>query len=265
VLTAGLKPAKWHCSDGYKSRPKHQNLPIIMKRKLSWLAAFASLLAVPVSNQAVVIDFVGGTAYLIGGGTFIPTDTGGYVEGVDYYVEDGIVIDFIGGGGIIGDYYSIGAGGPVNNSVIHAHWDATVGTGLTSVKFSKENGDTLDLNYVDLTSNTVVGGGQNDGTERSFITPEGGAGLLLPSSDWGFDPDFFGTPGDDIERLYLDSSFDGILSFSVTSENAYCFGLDNFFIDEAAPPPPPVPDAGSAALLLGLGATALAGLKRRLS
>lgn len=77
---------------------------------------------------------------------------------------------------------------------------------------------------------------------------------MLPSSDRGLDYDFYGVAGDGVARTYLDSRFDGITSFSVTSQNAYCFGLDNFYIDEA--PPPDVPDGGSTMCLLGV---ALAG------
>jgi hypothetical protein len=67
--------------------------------------------------------------------------------------------------------------------------------------------------------------------------------------------------GDGIARLWLDSNFDGITSFTVTSQNAYCFGLDNFFIDEP-PPPPGVPEPGTM-MLLGSGLVGLVGYCRR--
>jgi len=159
-----------------------------------------------------------------------------------------------GGGGIIGNYYAIGTrppdAPPVLDNVIHAHWDG----GISQILFSKVDGSTMDLNYMDLTSNTVEGGGQADGTELSFVSSALGS-MLLPSSDWGFDYDYYGAPGDGVARVYLDSDFDGIMAFSVTSQNAYCFGLDNFYIDEPPPPPPPpdgVPDGGATLVLLGL-------------
>jgi len=135
----------------------------------------------------------------------------------------------------------------------HAHWDGAAETGLTAIRFTKVDGSTLDLNYVDLTSNTQVGGGAATGGEMSYITPFGGGSpMLLPSSDWGIEFLSTGAPGDGIERLYLSSAFDGILGFDVTSLNAFCFGLDNFYIDEEPPPPPPtnVPEPSTLMLLL---------------
>jgi len=211
---------------------------------------------VTVSN-AVVIDFTGGTAYLNGGGTATPTNTGTYWSNVDYYIEDGIKIDFIGGsGGIIGNYYGGYTGkSSENNSVIHAHWDA-----LTSIVFSKVDGSTFDMNYMDLTSNTTVGGYGATGTELSYVTTNNGDAMLLPYSDWGISLLSDGmTAGDGIKRLWMSAAFDGITSFTVTSTNAYCFGLDNFYIDE--PPPPPVPEP-TTMLLLGLGLMGLAVVRR---
>lgn len=224
-------------------------------KRLGGLVGVMVLLMAGIAS-AVVVDFVGGEATLWDGSKVYPTDTGGYYGDVDYYVEDGIMIDFVGGYGIIGDYYSIGAGGPVNNSVIHAHWDS-----LGSIVFSKVDGSTMDLNYMDLTSNTEIGGGQSTGNERSYVTASSGGSMLLPSSDWGIDYDYWGDVGDGIQRLWMADDFDGITSFTVTSQNAYCFGLDNFYIDE--PAPPGVPDAAGTLLLLGLGISGLAYLKRR--
>lgn len=215
------------------------------------------MLGFATAAQAVVIDFTGGTAYLVGGATYTPTDTGGYASNVDYYIEDGIKIDFVGGTGIIGNYYGNFFPYTDDNSVLHAHWDS----GVTSVVFSKVNGEAMDLNYMDLTSNTVVGGGLDNGNERSWVTPSGGAAQLLPSSDWGINYLSTGAPGDGIERLYLGASFDGITSFTVTSDNAYCFGLDNFYIDE--PAPPGMPDAGGTLSLVTLGMAMLAGFRMR--
>jgi len=220
------------------------------------IALLILLLGVPAN--AVVIDFTGGTGYLNGGGVINPTDTGGYWTNVDYYIEDGIRVDFIGGsGGIIGNYYGSFSPGTDDNSVIHAHWNA-----LSSIVFSKVDGSTMDLNYMDLTSNTIIGGGAATGEELSYVTSNNGDSMLLPSSDWGINYLSNGAPGDGIERLYMSSAFDGILSFTVTSQNAYCFGLDNFYIDEEAPPINPVPEP-STMVLMGLGLAGLAGFGRK--
>lgn len=229
-----------------------------MKRTLlkTWVTTSA-LLALALTSQAVVIDFTGGTAYLQGGGTASPTDTGGYWSNVDYYIEDGIKIDFVGGDGIIGNYYGSFTPFTQNNSVIHNHWS---GGGATSIVFSKADGSLLDLNYVDVTSNCITPGGVQTGAELSYITPAGGTALLLPSSDWGINYISTGAAGDGIKRLWLGTSFDQIGSFTVTSQNAYCFGLDNFYIDE----PAPAPDGGTTVSLLGLAMFGLAALRRQL-
>ncbi len=201
---------------------------------------------------ADVIDFAGGVATLNDGSTVTTTNAALYQDIVDYYVEDGMRVDFVGDYGTIGDYYSInGNQPPYLNSVIHGHWEL----GLTSIVFSRVDGSAFDLNYVDVTSNTVNGGGQATGAELSYITTSGGHALLLPSSDWGFDPDYFGNPGDGVARLYLDGNFDNITSFTLTSQNAFCFGMDNFYIDQEAPPLVPLPPAAwmGLVLLTGLG------------
>jgi len=221
------------------------------------VVAVVAVLAVAGTTQAVVIDFVGGTAYLESGGTYAPTDTGWSTDGVDYYIEDGVRIDFIGGPGVIGNYYRSGPH-DAQNSVIHAHWSVD---NVNSIVFSKVDGSTMDVNYMDITSNCRIPGGQQTGTELSYVTPAGGTATLLPSSDWGFDYDYFGNPGDGVERLWLGSDFDGITHFTVTSQNAFCFGMDNFYIDE--PAPPTVPDGGATLVLLSLAMAGLAGIKRR--
>ncbi len=225
-----------------------------MRRTLVALTGVAMVLGTAGTSFGVVIDFAGGTATLNDTSTVTTTDTGLWY-GVDYYVEGGILVDFIGADGIIGDYYSINGMGPYNNSIIHAHW----GEGLTAIRFSKIDGSSFDLNYVDITSNCVVGGGQSDGTEQSYITTSGGYSKLLPSSDWGFDYDYYQQPGDGVARLWLDSNFDGITSFTITSQIAYCFGMDNFYIDQ---PPPAIPAPGSL-LLASIGLAGLAKIRRR--
>lgn len=229
----------------------------LKKMVLNAMAALTSVVSLSVS--AAVIDFNGGTAYLSDGTTWTPTDaaTGVYRSNVDYYIEDGVRIDFVGGYGIIGDYYSAFAGPPENNSVIHAHWHD-----LEAVVFSMVDGSTMDLNYVDLSSNTTVGGGAATGLENSHITSSGGSSVLLPSSDWGDGYLSTGAPGDGIQRLWFDSSFDNISFFTVTSTNAFCFGLDNFYINEE-PPEVSVPEPGTL-VLLALGLCGLVANRRRL-
>lgn len=205
-----------------------------------------------------IIDFAGGTATLSDASTVTTTNTGLW-HNVDYYVESGIKVDFIGDVGIIGNYYG-SFGDPIQNSVIHGHWGAAGGGSLTSVVFSKLDGSTMDLNYVDITSNTVVGGGAASGSEFSQITTSGGYSLVLPSSDWGINVLSNGTtPGDGVQRMWLDSNFDNITSFTFTTQNAYCFGMDNFYIDE---PAPRVPVPGSL-MLTGIGLAGLARFRKR--
>ena len=79
--------------------------------------------------------------------------------------------------------------------------------------------------------------------------------MLLPSSDWGFDYDYFGATGDDVARLYLGSNFDNVLSVTFTSLKAYCFGMDNFYINEPAPVPEPTMLALLSLGIAGLGAS----------
>jgi hypothetical protein len=205
----------------------------------------------------VIIDFAGGTATLDDASTVVTTNSGLWNGIVDYYVEDGIKVDFVGGYGTIGDYYSTGAGtggGPAYlNSVIHAHPFTQI-----SVLFTKVDGSPFDLNYVDMTSNAENPGDLATGNELSWITASNGHSMLLPSSDWGFAFTWYGNPGDGVKRLWLDSNFDGITSFTLTSQNAYCFGMDNFYIDQ---PGPAIPAPG--ALVLGALGASLAGWLRR--
>jgi PEP-CTERM motif len=223
-----------------------------MRRELMiWLVAASLVFALTGVSYGLVVDFAGGTATLSDASTVTTNDTDPYLGNVDFYEETGFKADFIGGYGIIGNYYGPSFGHPeVQNSVLHGHW-GPVGSGLLqSVVFTKVDGSSFDLNYLDITSNTTLGGGAATGTELTYITTNGGYSLLLPSSDWGIDFLSDGvTAGDGIVRMWLDNNFDGITSFTLTSQNAYCIGLDNFYIDEA---PPPIPEP-STILLLGFG------------
>jgi len=204
-----------------------------------------------------IIDFAGGTATLGDASTVVTNNTSPYLNNVDYYVESGFRVDFIGALGIIGNYYGAPVFGhpEIQNSVIHAHWGA-----LTAIRFSKTDNSPFDLNYLDLSSNTAVGGGADLGTELTQVTTSGGYSMTLPTSDWGITHLSDGTTlGDGVVRMWPDSNFDNITSFTVTSQNAYCFGLDNFYIDET---PPAVPVPGSL-LLTGIGIAGVARWRRR--
>jgi hypothetical protein len=202
----------------------------------------------PLSARAVQINFTGGTVTRMDA-TTETTNNNVVWDNVDYYVEDGFKLDFIGntGGGDafaanIGDYY-----GAARNDVIHGHWGTGNFGDLTQIKVTKTDSSSFDLNYFVLTSNTETGGSLASGNERAFIHASidginASFSQLLPSEDWGFPA----------TQIFLGSEFDGIKSFWFTAENEVdCFGMDNFFINEPAPGtavPGPLP-------LLGVGAT----------
>ena len=188
------------------------------------------------STQALIIDFDGGVAHLSTGVNVSTSDTMTpfYYGNVDYYIEDGVRFDFLGGYGTVGRYYDSFGHPELQNSVVHAHWAS-----LASMRISMVDGSLFDFNYVDLSSNTTSGGGAASGTELSYISNNSGFSQLLPSSDWGLDYLFTGAAGDGIERLWLPTQFDNVEFVDITSDNAYCFGLDNFYINE--PPPDPIP------------------------
>ena len=216
-----------------------------MKRTLVVLTAVAVVLASAGASFGAVIDFTGGTAYLSGGGTAVPNNSGVW-SNVDYYEEGGFKLDFIGDVGIIGDYYS------GSNDVIHGHWATGLYGGLTSIVVTKLDGTPFDLNYFILTSNTDTGGGADSGNEQTWINASNGYSQLLPTDDWGF----AGTN----PQIFLGSQFDNITWFSFTVTNAVdCFGMDNFYIDE---PAPGVPAPGSL-LLASMGLAGLAKIRRR--
>ncbi len=198
--------------------------------KKGYLLGAAALQAVFLAStaSAVVIGFDGGTATLQDGSTVVTSNTT-LNSGVVSYVEKGVKMQLNGGSGqFVGDYYG------AQNAVIHAHWDAVTGSGLQSITFSMADGTAFDLNYMDITSNTTWGGGPASGTEDSWVTASNGTKIKLPSADWG------SIQG--AQRLWLPSDFDNITSFTVTSTNAFCFGMDNFYINEPAPPNPNDPD-----------------------
>jgi len=197
---------------------------MMIKNFLATAGVLLGVTAAPVA-QATVIGFDGGT--VSAGGTI--------------YQEKGFQIETIGGVGSFSDYYGVG------NNVIHAHWQDGCCGSITKIVVRRDDGASFDLNYFILTSNTHTGGGAADGNEKTYIHASFDGVTddyqqLLPSEDWGFPA----------TQIFLGAEFDNVKAFWFTQESGVdCFGMDSFYIDEAAPNPVPEP-AISALSLLGL-------------
>lgn len=224
---------------------------IRLNTKINALAG-ASILAMASAAQAVVIDFTGGTATMLDASTGVTNNAASFT-GVDYYEENGFRLDFIpdtGSAGFataVGDYYAAG------NDVIHTHWATGSFGGVTQVDITKIGGGTFDLNYFILTSNTDLGGGPASGFESAWIKNNLGYEQKLPVENWGFPA----------TQIFLGSQFDTVTTVSFFVKNSVdCFGMDEFYINEAAPPS--VPDGGTTASLFGLALLGMAAVRRKL-
>lgn len=229
-------------------RKKKRNFKINFCLLLGLLVAFSLTSNV----HGTVIDFTGGTVTQFAPDLGGVTNNANQFDNTDFYVENGMLFDFIGPSGDpfsyhLGDYYGVG------NDVIHGHWaDGPFGD-MSSIRVNKLDNSAFDLNYFIVTTNTINGGGAAGGGEVAFINAlaDGtnvSATLPIGPDDWGF----FGPN----TQYFLPASFDNIKAFTITRlvGSTVGFGMDEFFIDE---PPPVVPEPATLTLaalgLLGIG------------
>lgn len=211
------------------------------------------------SAKAAVITFTGGTATDAYNNTYVTTEHGTYYNIVSY-VENGFEMRYVSSSNnynaqTVGEYYGS------ENDVIHGHWFG----GLESIDISNINGSTFDLNYFIITSNTSQGGGHATGNEHIYVQGYRDgvavtAPYMLPSEDWGIG---------EVSNIILNSEFDNVDLFRIYGEGAFCFGMDAFYINEAAPNvegviigQPAIPELG-VTTLLPLGLAMLMLVRRR--
>lgn len=179
------------------------------------------------------------TNQTVPGGTTTTTDNSIY-RNVQTYVESGFVFEYVGGtGGSLGNYYGEG------NAVIHAHF----GTGeMNGIEIYKQGGGTFDFNYLLLTSNTLDPGDAATGFEDVHIRgwfngSQVGIDVIAPPEDFNFPATavYFGSDFDMVDRVTITS----------THTSASCYGMDSFYIDQAAPA---IPEPTAVSLVtLGVG------------
>lgn len=208
------------------------------------------------SAYATVITFTGGNAIDQYGNIYVTNQDYTYYNIVSY-TENGYQLDYVTDGNsqsqTVGNYYGTA------NDVIHGHW---IG-GLQSIDVKSTTvGYTFDLNYFTITSNTEFGGGHASGNEEIYVQGyRNGSAVTssyrLPSEDWGM-----ATTSD----IVLGSEFNNIDLFRISGGGAFCFGMDAFYINQAAPVEgiaiggPSIPETSST-LLGALGIITL--LRRR--
>lgn len=220
-----------------------------MNRLLKSLLSTACALALAGTANAAVITFTGGTATLSNASTGVTNNSITYGNAIKYE-ELGFRVEFIGGASSVGNYYGTG------NDVLHTHWDSGDFGTVTQVKITKIDGSAFDMNYFVLTSNTDTGGGAASGNEQAYIHASldgvtASHSQMLPPDAWGFPS----------TQIFLGAQFDSVKAVWFDVANAVdCFGMDNFFIDEAAPGTVSLP---SSIALAGLGLFGLAGIQRR--
>lgn len=226
-----------------------------MKKIIPPLLLAATLLIS--SAYATVITFTGGNALDANGNIYV-TSTDYTYSNIVSYTENGFKLDYVTTSNYqsqtVGNYYG------TNNDVIHGHWTG----GLQSIDVKSTTvGTTFDLNYFTITSNTSQGGGAHTDLEQIYVQGyrNGSAvtgSYLLPGEDWGMAS---------TSDIVLSSEFDNVDLFRISGSGAFCFGMDAFYINQAAPVEgitigaPNIPEASSV-LLGGLGMLALLRRKR---